>query len=247
MQIRCCKNLGKSILEVPDTGTRVLNNTKPFLSSSIVSFWITPAHSKERKYHIFRQYWYTKSVTVFTNTGTYQYLGPELYFFPIYFCDPYNLRSNLVYNERSFVAFWSFDGTFPIFTFSSPFFLFPPSFSWFWPNYSLSVLTPTRPLRDPYWEGGQTVKNFVKIFSDLKRLWNHQQLIFVKMALEYSVQFWFSLKKHSSKDKYNCFVYPCNCCICISLRPSIKFMGSKFNLGSFGVARVKYWFFTRML
>ena len=73
---------GKSILEVPDTGTRVLDNTKPFLSSSIVSFWITPAHSKERKYHIFRQYWYTKSVPVFTNTGTYQYLGPEVYFFP---------------------------------------------------------------------------------------------------------------------------------------------------------------------
>ena len=28
---------GKSILEVPDTGTRVLDNTKPFLSSSIVN------------------------------------------------------------------------------------------------------------------------------------------------------------------------------------------------------------------
>ena len=32
------KKIGKSILEVPDTGTRVLNNTKPFLSSSIVIF-----------------------------------------------------------------------------------------------------------------------------------------------------------------------------------------------------------------
>ena len=31
-----------------------------FLRSSIVSFWITPARSKERKYHIFRQYWYTR-------------------------------------------------------------------------------------------------------------------------------------------------------------------------------------------
>ena len=48
---------------------------------SIVSFWITPAHSKERKYHIFRQYWYTTNVLVFTNTGTFQYLGPEVYFF----------------------------------------------------------------------------------------------------------------------------------------------------------------------
>ena len=76
---------GKSILQVPDTGTRVLDNTRPFLRSSIVSFWITPARSKERKYHIFRQYWYTRNVPVFTNTGTFQYLGPEVYFFPIFF------------------------------------------------------------------------------------------------------------------------------------------------------------------
>ena len=74
---------GKSILQVPDTGTRVLDNTRPFLRSSIVSFWITPARSKERKYHIFRQYWYTRNVPVFTNTGTFQYLGPEVYFFPV--------------------------------------------------------------------------------------------------------------------------------------------------------------------
>ena len=73
---------GKSILQVPDTGTRVLDNTRPILRSSIVSFWITPEGSKERKYHIFRQYWYTKNVPVFTNTGTFQYLGPEVYFFP---------------------------------------------------------------------------------------------------------------------------------------------------------------------
>ena len=72
---------GKSILQVPYTGTRVLDNTRPFLRSSIVSFWIAPAHSKERKYHIFRQYWYTRNVPVFTNTGTFQYLGPEVYFF----------------------------------------------------------------------------------------------------------------------------------------------------------------------
>ena len=64
-----------------DTGTRVLDNTRPFLRSSIVSFWITPAHSKEHKYHIFRQYWYTRNVPVFANTGTCQYLGPEVCFF----------------------------------------------------------------------------------------------------------------------------------------------------------------------
>ena len=33
------------------------------------------------KYHIFGQYWYTKNVPVLTNTGTFQYLGPEVYFF----------------------------------------------------------------------------------------------------------------------------------------------------------------------
>ena len=76
----------KSILQVPDTGTRVLDNTRPFLCSSIVSFWIIPAGSKERKYHVFRQYWYTKNVLVFTNTGTFQ-RGPEVYFFHIFcFC-----------------------------------------------------------------------------------------------------------------------------------------------------------------
>ena len=77
LYITCTK-----IQVVPDTGTRVLDNTKPFLSSSIVSLWITPAHSKEPKYHIFWEYWYTKSVPVFTNTGKFQYLGPQVYFFP---------------------------------------------------------------------------------------------------------------------------------------------------------------------
>ena len=66
-------NQGKSILQVPDTGTRVLDNSRPFLCSSIVSFWITPAGSKERKYHIIRQCWYTRNVPVFTITGTFQY------------------------------------------------------------------------------------------------------------------------------------------------------------------------------
>ena len=74
--------IGKSTLQVPDTGTQVLDNTRPFLRSSIVSFWIPPAHSKERKYHIFRQYWHTKNVPVFTSTGMFQYLGPDVYFFP---------------------------------------------------------------------------------------------------------------------------------------------------------------------
>ena len=38
----------KVYFQVPDTGTRVLDNTtRPFLRSSIVSFWITPARSKE--------------------------------------------------------------------------------------------------------------------------------------------------------------------------------------------------------
>ena len=73
--------IGKSILQVPDTGTRVLDNTKPFWRSSIVYFWMPPARSKERKYHIFGQYWYTRYVPVFTNTGTFKYLGPEVYFF----------------------------------------------------------------------------------------------------------------------------------------------------------------------
>ena len=75
---------GKSKLQVPDTGTRVLDNTKPFWCSSIVCLWMPPARSKERKYHIFGQYWYTRNVPVFTNTGTFQYLGPEVYFFRPY-------------------------------------------------------------------------------------------------------------------------------------------------------------------
>ena len=49
-----CNFVWKSKLQLPDTGTRVLDNTRPFLHSSIVSFWITPARSKECKYHILR-------------------------------------------------------------------------------------------------------------------------------------------------------------------------------------------------
>ena len=52
-------NNGKSILQVPDTGTWVLDNTRPFWRSSIVFFWMPPARSKGRKYHISGQYWYT--------------------------------------------------------------------------------------------------------------------------------------------------------------------------------------------
>ena len=77
---------GKSILQVPDTGTWVLDNTRSFLCSSILSFWITLACSKECKYHIFGQYWYTRNVPVLTNTGMFQYLGLEVYFFPFTLC-----------------------------------------------------------------------------------------------------------------------------------------------------------------
>ena len=70
----------KSVLQVPDTGTQVLDNTRPFWCSSIVCFWMQPARSKERKYYIFRQYWYTRNVPVNTNTGMFQYLEPEVYF-----------------------------------------------------------------------------------------------------------------------------------------------------------------------
>ena len=48
------------------------------LCSRIVSFWITLARSKENKYHIFWQY--CRNVPVFTNTGTFQYVGPQVYF-----------------------------------------------------------------------------------------------------------------------------------------------------------------------
>ena len=91
---------GKSILQVPDTGTRVLDNTRPFLCSSIVSFWITLACSKERKDHIFGQYLYTKNVPVLTNTGTFQYLGPEVYFFH---CSDFSIHCYFV----SLILEWS--------------------------------------------------------------------------------------------------------------------------------------------
>ena len=53
-----------------------------FLHSSIVCFWMSLAHSKERKYHIFGAIFVHQNVPVFTNTGTFQYLGPEVYFSP---------------------------------------------------------------------------------------------------------------------------------------------------------------------
>ena len=54
----------KSVLQVPDTGTQVLgNNTGPFLRSSIVSFWLVLTRSREHKYYIFGQYWYTRNVS----------------------------------------------------------------------------------------------------------------------------------------------------------------------------------------
>ena len=76
---------GKSILQVPDTCTRGFGNTRPRWHSIIVCFWMPPARCKECKYHIYGQYWYKKNVPVFTNTGTFQYLGPEVYFSPLTF------------------------------------------------------------------------------------------------------------------------------------------------------------------
>ena len=93
-------NIGKSILQVPDTGTRVLVNTRLFLRSSIVSFWITPARSNERKYHIFSRYWYTRNVPIFTNTGTFQYLGPEVYFFQTFLW----IQTNVDYTRLEVIA-----------------------------------------------------------------------------------------------------------------------------------------------
>ena len=94
----------KVYFQVPDTGTQVLDNTRPFLHSSIVSFWTTPARSKERKYHIFRRYWYTKNVPVFTNTGTFQYLGPEVYFFHNFYSGCYVTRQRIVEVSQSIAS-----------------------------------------------------------------------------------------------------------------------------------------------
>ena len=75
---------GKSVLQFPDTGTLALDNTRPLWHSSIVCFWMPPARSKERKYRILGQYWYTRYAPVFTNTGTFQYLGPKVYIILIF-------------------------------------------------------------------------------------------------------------------------------------------------------------------
>ena len=79
---------------------------------SIVSFWITPASSKGHKYHIFRQYWYTRNVPVFTSTGTFQYLGPEVYFFQIFNIRCFWKKIMLVCNSKDFIS-WSFIMIFP--------------------------------------------------------------------------------------------------------------------------------------
>ena len=39
--------------------------------TSIGRFWVQPPCSGERKCDIFGQYWYTRNVPVFTNTGTF--------------------------------------------------------------------------------------------------------------------------------------------------------------------------------
>ena len=78
---RFVKQNMENVLWVPDV---YMSNgsTRPFLHSSIVCFRITLAHSKEHKYHIFRQYWYTRYV--FTDDLDFQYLRPEVYLFQIY-------------------------------------------------------------------------------------------------------------------------------------------------------------------
>ena len=67
---------GKGILQGPDPGTGVLDNTRPFWHSSIRCFWMLPAHSKEHKYNVFGVLLHQKSA--FTNTGMFQYLGHGL-------------------------------------------------------------------------------------------------------------------------------------------------------------------------
>ena len=44
--------LEKVYFQVPDTIMQVLDNTKTFLQSGIISFWITLALLKKCKYHI---------------------------------------------------------------------------------------------------------------------------------------------------------------------------------------------------
>ena len=60
--------------------TQVQDNTRPFLHSSIMNFWIIlVALSDVREYHIFEQNLYTRNVPVFTDTGMFLNPGPEVY------------------------------------------------------------------------------------------------------------------------------------------------------------------------
>ena len=48
---------GKGLLLSPNTSSQTLNNyTRPFLHSSIVSFWMILALSKEGEYYNFKKY-----------------------------------------------------------------------------------------------------------------------------------------------------------------------------------------------
>ena len=76
---------------VLDTGIQVLVNTGPFLNFSIVCFRIAPAHSSGWKFHVFKQYWYTRNFPVFSNTAMFQYLLPDVDFFSFFFFFCYSL------------------------------------------------------------------------------------------------------------------------------------------------------------
>ena len=96
---KCC--FRKCVLQVPDTGTRVLDNTRPFWYSSIVCFWMPPARSKE-------------SIKFSGNTGTpemFQYL-PILGHSSIWnlkICFPlFLLNAYLVLFHNSFLVFFFF-------------------------------------------------------------------------------------------------------------------------------------------
>ena len=60
-------------------GVLVLDSTIQFLRSSIVSFWIPLANSKQRNYHTCGHHWYTRNIPLLTNAGTYLQLGPKVY------------------------------------------------------------------------------------------------------------------------------------------------------------------------
>ena len=77
-------HVGKSVLQVPETGTHVLDNTRQFyfLCSIIVSFWTTQV-LKNVNITFFGQYGYTRNVPVY-NTGPFQNLGHKVGLYPFH-------------------------------------------------------------------------------------------------------------------------------------------------------------------